>query len=53
MVRSKEISTEKRAQMEVLDEQRLSHRKIAAILNISHSAVTKGLQRMKELGSYK
>lgn len=53
MVRSLELSPAKRAQMEILHRQKMSHRKIAAILHVSHSAVTKGLARIKELGSRK
>ena len=53
MVRSRELSPAKRAQMEILHSQKISNRKIAAILYVSHSAVTKDLARIKELGSRK
>jgi transposase len=53
MVRGREISAEKRAQIQILHSQKMSHREIARILSISQSAVTRGLARIKQLGSLK
>ena len=53
MVRGRELSAEKRAQMMILHKQKLSHRRIAEILNVSKSSIAKGLQRAKELGNPK
>jgi transposase len=51
MTRSIELSKEKRAQMMILHQQNYSHSKIAGILHISKSAVTKGIARAKQLGT--
>lgn len=53
MVRSKELSSEVRAQIMVLHGQKYSHRRIASTLKISQSAVTKSIARAQELGSFK
>lgn len=53
MGKGAETSPGKRAQMQILHSQNLSHRKIAQILHVSQSAVTRGLSRMKQLGSRK
>lgn len=53
MTRGKEITPRKRAQMVILQKQKLSHRRIAEILGISKGAVTYGLTRARELDSTK
>jgi transposase len=50
-VRHRELSPRKRAQIQILHQQNMSHRRIARILHISQSAVTKGIARSKELHS--
>ena len=53
MGKASDLSLEKRAQLKILAVQDKSHRDIANILNVSKSAVTRGLAKMKELGSLK
>ena len=52
MGKAKDITREKRAQMKILSAQNMSHREIAQALHVSKSAVTRGLARIKEVGSY-
>ena len=51
--KSRELSSEKRAQIKILSEQKYSHTKIATKLNISQSTVTRALARIKETGDFK
>jgi transposase len=53
MVRGNEIPNEKRAQIQILYDQNMSQRKIAAILKVSQSAVSRAIARMKQLGTTK
>jgi len=48
-----ELSLEIRAQIKILKEQKMSQSRIASILNISQSAVSRCLARIKEMGSMK
>lgn len=53
MVRNKELSTEKRAQVQALSGAGQSHRQIARTLKISVSCVSRTLQRIAATGNYK
>jgi len=52
MVRSKNLSTEKRAQIKALREQGMSQNQISKALKVSQSVVCRTLARIKELGNF-
>ena len=53
MNRKQELYMEEMAQMKIFHSQNMFHRKVADVLQVSHSAVTKELLRMKKLDSLK
>ena len=48
MARTRELSLEQRAQIKILDQQKLSTRKISTIMNIPHTIIAYTLRRTKE-----
>ena len=48
MAKTRELSLEQRAQIKILDQQKLSTRKISTIMNIPHTTIAYTLRRIKE-----
>ena len=53
MVRSRNLSSDKRAQIQALHDQGMSQRQISTVLKVSQSVVCKTMTRITELGSFK